>query len=44
MNMPKSSATASPDAKTALEGIEVAKRDRKRSTGLKSVRPSTEGR
>jgi hypothetical protein len=29
MNMPKFPATALPDAKTALAGIEVAKRDRK---------------
>jgi hypothetical protein len=44
LSIPKFPATASPDAKTALGGIEVAKSIKSRSTGLKTARPSTEGR
>lgn len=43
MNMPKFPTTASPDAKTALEVIEVAKSIQSRSTGFKTARPSAEG-
>lgn len=44
MSMPKFPATASPDAKEGVGGIEVANSIGSRSTGLKSARPSTEGR